>query len=219
VTVQNKGDYYPCSPREQPDFDEVVVFNPSNVLPAASFEFKRRRRTLLWLDDHPENNMPILKQFPGCPHHKSMLHQAVYPMQHHCEKCGHGLSMDSNPFGTCKERRMAVAAAAKAYTAAVKDAEDTPGDEATRKEEECKRVRDEAKKMLEHAEAVANALPEALKGKDIKLEEQVGNMQLHFLLFILLQLLCSRCDACVGAGRRCAVHACRRADRLHVETP
>ncbi len=200
VTVRKKNEFYPCPPREQPDFDEVVVFDPTNVLPAASFEFKRRRRTLLWLDDHPGNNMEVLKQFPGCPHHKSMLHQAVYPMLRHCEKCGHGLSMDSNPFGTCKERRKTAAAAAKAYTAAVIDAEDTPSDEVTRKEEECKRVRDEAKKMLEDAEAVANALPDALKGRDIKLEEQVVNIQLHLSLFILLQLLCARCDACVGAG-------------------
>jgi hypothetical protein len=194
VTVRKKGDYYPCPPREQPDFDEVVVFNPTNVLPAASFEFKRRRRTLLWLDDHPENNMEVLKQFPGCPQHKSMLLQPVYPMRPHCHKCGYGLSMDSNPFGTCKERKKTAKAAKEAYTAAVVAAEDTPSDEATRKEAECKRARDEANMLVKEAEAVANDMHEALKGRDIKLEEQVGDIPSRLLL------PCARSHACVGAG-------------------
>ena len=194
VTVRKKGEYYPCPPREQPDFDEVVVFNPTNVLPAASFEFKRRRRTLLWLDDHPDGNMPVLKQFPGCPQHKSMLHQPVYPMRPHCDKCGHGLSMDSNPFATCKERRKTAETAKQAYTAAVIAAEDTPSDEATRKEAECKRAVDEANKLVEEAEAVANAMHEALKGRDIKLEEQVGDIRSR------LPLPCALSHARVVAG-------------------
>ena len=194
VTVRKKGEYYPCPPREQPDFDEVVVFNPTNVLPAASFEFKRRRRTLLWLDDHPDSNMTVLKQFPGCPQHKSMLHQPVYPMRPHCDKCGHGLSMDSNPFATCKERKKTAEAAKQAYTAAVIAAEDAPSDEATRKEAECKRAIDEANKLVEEAEAVANAMHEALKGRDIKLEEQVGDIRPRLLL------PCALSHACVGAG-------------------
>ena len=36
VTVRKKGEYFPCPPREQPDFDEVVVFNPACVLPAVT---------------------------------------------------------------------------------------------------------------------------------------------------------------------------------------
>ena len=67
VSARKKGDYFPCPPRKQPDFDEVVVFNPAHVLPAAAFEFKRRRRTLLWLDDRPDRNKRVLMEFPGCP--------------------------------------------------------------------------------------------------------------------------------------------------------
>ena len=42
VTVRKKGEYYPCPPREQPDFDEVVVFNPACVLPAAAANASRK---------------------------------------------------------------------------------------------------------------------------------------------------------------------------------
>jgi hypothetical protein len=90
---------------------------------------------------------------------------------------GHGLSMDSNPFATCKERRKTAEAAKQAYTAAVIAAEDTASDEATMKEAECKRATDEANKLVEEAEAVANAMHEAVKGRDIKLEEQVGDIR------------------------------------------
>jgi hypothetical protein len=159
------------------------------VLPAASFEFKRRRRTLLWLDDHPDRNMAVLKQFPGCPLHKSMLHQPVYPMRPHCHECGHGLSMDSNPFATCKERRKMAEAAKQAYTAAVIAAEDTPSDEANTKEADCKRAVDEANQRVEEADAVANAMQEALKGRDIKLEEQVWHISPRLLLLFATRVI------------------------------
>jgi hypothetical protein len=174
VTVRKHNGYYPCPPREQPDFDEVVVFNPANVLPAASFEFKRRRRVLLWLDDRPDRNMAILRQFPGCPAHKSLLQEPVYPMRQHCDTCKHGLTMDSNPFGTVRERQKAAREAAAAYGAAVKAAEDTPSDEATVNEAAFERAMAEANKLVEEALVAANAVKEQLRGQDIKSEDQVG---------------------------------------------
>ncbi len=71
--------------REQPDFDEGVVLNPAVVLHAASFEFKGRRRTLLWLDDGPGRNAPVLMLFPGCSEPKSMLAVPSNPMRQHCD--------------------------------------------------------------------------------------------------------------------------------------
>jgi hypothetical protein len=174
VTVRNHNGYYPCPPREQPDFDEVVVFNPANVLPVASFEFKRRRRVLLWLDDRPDRNMAILKLFPGCPPHKSLLHEHIYPMRQHCDVCKHGLTMDSDPFGTMKERQKAAKAAAAAYSAAVKAAEDAPSDEATRKEAVFERAMADANKLVQEAQVAANAVKDPLRGQNINLEDQVG---------------------------------------------
>jgi hypothetical protein len=192
IAVRKKGEYYPCPPREQPDFDEVVVFNPTNVLPVASFEFKRRRCTLLWLDARPDRNIDVLKQFPGCPH-QSLLHEPVYPMRLHCEKCVLGLSMDSNPFGTFKERQKAAKATAAAYSAALKTLEDAPSDEAREKEAECMRAVNEAKKLVEEAQSVADTVNEALKGQDIKLEEQVRKIR-------MILLLRARCNSCVCVG-------------------
>ena len=174
VAVRKKGEYFPCPPREQPDFDEVVVFNPANVLPAASFEFKRRRRTLLWLDDRPDRNKRVLMEYPGCPQQPHLLVDATYPMRQHCSACRHGLTLDSNPFGTCKERKQAAKAAAAAWSAAVKAAEDAPSAAATLQEEECKRVLDAANALVAEAQAAADVVQEKLRGQDVKLEEQVA---------------------------------------------
>jgi hypothetical protein len=173
VAVRKKGEYFPCPPREQPDFDEVVVFNPANVLPAASFEFKRRRRTLLWLDDRPDRNKLVLMEFPGCPQQPHLLVEPTYPMRQHCSACRHPLTLDSNPFGTCKERKQAAKAAAAAWSAAVKAAEDVPSAAATRQEEECKRLVDAATAQVVEAQAAADVVQENLRGQDVKLEEQV----------------------------------------------
>ena len=174
VTVRKKGDYYPCPPREQPDFDEVVVFKPEVVLPAASFEFKRRRRTLLWLDDRPDRNKRVLMQFPGCPQQPHLYVDTAYPMRQHCSACKHGLTLDSNPFGTVATRKKAAKAAAAAYSAAVRAAEDAPSAEATQKEEECQRALAAAEALVEQAQPAADDVPHEVRGRDIKLEEQVG---------------------------------------------
>jgi hypothetical protein len=45
VTVKmhpKAGQYFPCPVRQQPDFDEIVVFNPDRILPAAYVTFQRR---------------------------------------------------------------------------------------------------------------------------------------------------------------------------------
>jgi hypothetical protein len=99
--------------------------------------------------------------------------------------------MDSNPFATCKERRKTAEAAKQAYTAAVIAAEDSPSDEATRKEEECQRAVDEANKLVAEAEAVVNAMHEALRGRDIKLEEQVGDIRSRLLPPCVLSHACA----------------------------
>ncbi len=36
------GQYFPCPLRQQPDFDEIVVFKPERILPAAYVTFERR---------------------------------------------------------------------------------------------------------------------------------------------------------------------------------
>jgi hypothetical protein len=115
VCVKFDGKYYPCPPRQQPDYDEIVAFNSDVVLPVAAFEFKRRRRTLLWLDNSPQNNYDLLHKFPGCPQQSAALQVQAYPMQPHCATCGHGLTMDANPHGTLriKELRKTADAAKK----------------------------------------------------------------------------------------------------------
>jgi hypothetical protein len=170
VTVRKKGEYYPCPPREQPDFDEVVVFNPACVLPAAAFEFKRRRRTLLWLDDRPDRNKRVLMEYPGCPQQPHQLAEAAYPMRRHCSRCMHGLTLDSNPFGTCKERRKAAQAAGAAYSAAVKAAEDCPSAEAALREEECRALAEAANALVAEAQAAADVVKGELRGRDVKLK-------------------------------------------------
>ena len=45
VTVKmhpKAGQYFPCPLRQQPDFDEIVVFNPDRILPVAYVTFQRR---------------------------------------------------------------------------------------------------------------------------------------------------------------------------------
>jgi hypothetical protein len=174
LTVRKKGEYFPCPPREQPDFDEIVVFNPAFVLPAAAFEFKRRRRTLLWLDDRPDRNKRVLIEFPGCPQHPHLLVEAAYPMRQHCSACRHRLMLDSNPFGTCQERKKSALRCAAAWNAAVKAAEDAPSFEATQREEECRRLFDAANALVAEAQAAADAVQFERRGRDLKLEEQVG---------------------------------------------
>ena len=45
VTVKmhpGSGQYFPCPLRQQPDFDEIVVFNAKRILASASITFQRR---------------------------------------------------------------------------------------------------------------------------------------------------------------------------------
>jgi hypothetical protein len=70
VTVKKHPEakqYYPCPRRQQPDFDEIVVFKPQRIIPTAFVSFQRRRKTLLWLDDNPESpeNKRIRSKIPG----------------------------------------------------------------------------------------------------------------------------------------------------------
>ena len=187
VTVRKKGEYYPCPPREQPDFDEVVVFNPAVVLPAAAFEFKRRRRTLLWLDDRPDRNKRVLMQFPGCPQQPHLLVDTAYPMRQHCSVCKHGLTLDSNPVGTVKERQKAAKAAAAALGAAARAAEEAPGAAATQKEQECQRALDVANAVVAQAEAAAVAVQGEVRGREVKLEEQVGGGACCGCAYVVMQ--------------------------------
>lgn len=70
VTVKmhpKEKNYYPCPLRQEPDFDEIVVFNPKRILPTAYVTFQRRFKTLLWLDDCPDSpeNVRIRSKIPG----------------------------------------------------------------------------------------------------------------------------------------------------------
>jgi hypothetical protein len=67
VTVKlnpESGQFLPCPARQEPDFDEIVVFEPKRILPAAYVSFQRRRKTLLWLacDDDLELVKSILSR-------------------------------------------------------------------------------------------------------------------------------------------------------------
>jgi len=56
-----------CPLRKQPDYDEISMFKPQRILPAAYLTFQRRRKTLLWLDSKPDapDNIAILHAIPG----------------------------------------------------------------------------------------------------------------------------------------------------------
>ncbi len=73
-----------------------------------------------------------------------------------------------------KERQKAAKAAAAAYSAGVKAAEDEPSDEATRTEAAFERAMADANKLVQEAQIAANAVKEPLRGQDINLQDQVG---------------------------------------------
>jgi hypothetical protein len=62
------GKFVPCPDRQEPEYDELVVFKPERILPTASVNFCRRRKTLLWLDDDPnsDSNVRVRLNIPGC---------------------------------------------------------------------------------------------------------------------------------------------------------
>ena len=113
-------------------------------------------------------------------------------MRQHCSACRHRLTLDSNPFGTCKERKQAAKAAAAAWSAAVKAAEDAPSAAATREEEECKRLYDAATALVAEARAAADVVQDNLRGQDVKLEEQVGWSALYSVYMLHGMSLCCR---------------------------
>ena len=171
VCVKFDGQYFPCPPREQPDYDEIVVFNSDAVLPVAAIEFKRRRRTLLWLDDNPQNNFSLLRTFPGCPQQSAALQAPAYPMQPHCAACGHCLTMDANPHGTHKERQRAVEAAENERDKVLVAARAGNSDAQARLQS-CVDALQLAEAALASAKAAAAAVVGEFAGRAIKMEEQ-----------------------------------------------
>ncbi len=171
VCVKFKGGYFPCPAREQPDYDEIVAFNPNAVLPVAAFEFKRRRRTLLWLDDQPQNNFSMLRTFPGCPQQSLALQVQAYPMQQHCTACSHGLSMDPNPNATAKQCERALEAA-QAELDRVHAAARAGHAVAQERLQECTDAMQLAEAALTCAKAAAAAVVGEFAGRDISMEEQ-----------------------------------------------
>ena len=170
--VNRHGQYLPCHPSEQPDYDELVVFHKDFVLPAAVVEFKRRRRTLLWLDDRPENNFALLRIFPGCPQKTSALSVETYPMQQHCAACGYALTMDPNPNGTLKQRRKAAEAAGKERDTVLAAAR-AGNTEAQAQLQGCIDALRLAEAALACAEVAAAAVAGDFAGRDIKMEDQI----------------------------------------------
>jgi hypothetical protein len=172
VCVKFNQEYLPCPPREQPDYDEIVVFNPDVVLPVAVFEFKRRRRTLLWLDDNPQNNFSILRTFPGCPQQSAALHLPTYPMRSHCSSCGHCLTMDANPHGTLRELQKAVVLAEKERDEALGCMRGgIPGSQ--ERLQSCIDILRHAEDAVTFAKIADAAVVGEFSGRDIKMEEQV----------------------------------------------
>ena len=171
VCVKFNGEYFPCPSREQPDYDEIVAFNSAAVLPVAAFEFKRRRRTLLWLNDHPQNDFLTLRLFPGCPESPAALHVEVYPMRQHCAMCKHGLNMDSNPSATVKERQKIVMATERERDNALNSAR-AGNPDAKARLQSCIDALRLAEAALASAEAAVAAIQGEFEGCDIKMYEQ-----------------------------------------------
>ena len=188
VCVKLKGQYYPCPAREQPDYDEIVAFNPHAVLPMAAFEFKRRRRTLLWVDDQPQKNYLMLRMFPGCPQPSVALQAQAYPMRQHCAVCRHGLAMDPNPYATAKEREKAVAAARADLERAQADVRGG-GAAAEGRLQECAQALRLAEAALASAQAAACAVLGELAGRDIAMEEQT-DVVLFTSVYDVTRFLC-----------------------------
>lgn len=172
VCVKLKGQFLPCPAREQPDYDEIVAFNPDAVLPMAAFEFKRRRRTLLWVDDHPEHNYDMLRTFPGCPQQSAALQVQAYPMRQHCAACRHPLTMDPNPFATAKEREKARAEAEANLDRAQANARGNDDAGARVRVQECADALRLAESAVACAQAAASAVFGEFAGRDISMEEQ-----------------------------------------------
>ena len=170
VCVKYNGEYFPCPAREQPDYDEIVAFDSNAVLPVAAFEFKRRRRTLLWLDDKPHNNILTLQLFPGCPD-PAELNVPAYPMRQHCALCKHGLTMDSNPKATAKERGKAVMALELERDKVLNASRRGDPEAANQLPIIIEELR-QAEASFAVAEAAADAIEGELAGRDIKMEEQ-----------------------------------------------
>jgi len=68
VKQDRNGKFLPCPDRQEPEYDEIVVFKPERILPTASVNYCRRRKTLLWLDDDPnsDSNVRVRLNIPGC---------------------------------------------------------------------------------------------------------------------------------------------------------
>ena len=179
--------YIPCGAREEPDFDEIVLFNPVAVLPMVAVEFTRRLKTVLWLDSRPERNYHILKKFPGCPATVGLLTTAAYPMKEHCSVCKHPLSIDANPCGTFWDLKRAVETAHRGIDK-LQDAvklgllSDSAANE-LKKTYEAEIFQAEA--AIPAAEAANDAtlgLHDEIAGKNLSQEQQV-----HIMLFLRAQ--------------------------------
>ena len=66
VTIKNQGigtktNYIPCNPEEVgPEYDEIVIFNPDQILPRYLVHYSRRiysptKRNVLWVHSQPES--------------------------------------------------------------------------------------------------------------------------------------------------------------------
>ena len=73
VTVKSQGglaEYFPCNPEETaPDYDEIVIFNPDQILPRYLVYYTRnsdpeptQKRQILWVDPNTEGNSKLKEQ-------------------------------------------------------------------------------------------------------------------------------------------------------------
>ena len=49
VKKNEYGEFAPCPHRQEPEADEVVIFNSEQILPRASVQFQRRKKTILFI--------------------------------------------------------------------------------------------------------------------------------------------------------------------------
>lgn len=221
VCVKYNGEYFPCPAREQPDYDEIVAFDSNAVLPVAAFEFKRRRRTLLWLDDKPHANISTLQLFPGCPD-PADLTVPSYPMREHCALCKHGLTMDSNPKATAKERERSLIALEQERDKVLNAARKGDPDAVDQLPKFVESVR-QAEAYFAIAQSAADAIEGDFAGRDIKMEEQTDvvlftsvNDMTHFLR---VHPELSKCSTHSPFPRFTSAQLSRIALTLHTQLP
>ena len=70
----NTSEFYPCNPEEEvPDYDEIIIANPHQILPRYLIYYSRLdikptyQRTLLWIDPNSDTNASLVAKISSFP--------------------------------------------------------------------------------------------------------------------------------------------------------